>query len=265
MTAISASLVKDLREQTGAGMMDCKRALEETGGDLDAAKKLLRERGMAQVAKRAGRETREGKVGYRVRDGLGVIVGIGCETEPVSNNDEFLAFAGKVLEAVWTDGVGAEESLDEERQKLAARLGENIVVVRRARFEQVESGIIEAYAHAPLNKLGVLVQVRNSSQELAHDVALHIAAFAPQWIGREDVPEEVVAAELDIYRNSDELQGKPEQAKEQIVEGMLNKRFFAPQVLSDQPWIHENSKTVGEVLRERDAEVVEFERISLAG
>jgi elongation factor Ts len=111
----------------------------------------------------------------------------------------------------------------------------------------------------------VLVQVRNSSQELAHDVALHIAAFAPQWIGREDVPEEVVAAELDIYRNSDELQGKPEQAKEQIVEGMLNKRFFAPQVLSDQPWIHENSKTVGEVLRERDAEVVEFERISLAG
>src|SRR5207244_8030019 len=146
VTEISASLVKELRDRTGAGMMDCKRALQETGGDVEAAQRLLREKGLAAAAKRAGRETTEGKVSYRVQDGLGVIVGVGCETEPVSNNDEFLAFAKKVLEAVWTDGVSATEELDEERQQLAAKLGENIVILDPARFEAVESGVIEAYA-----------------------------------------------------------------------------------------------------------------------
>jgi elongation factor Ts len=265
MAAISASLVKELREQTGAGMMDCKRVLVETGGDIEAAKKLLRERGMAQVAKRAGRETREGKVGSRVEGSTGVLVGVGCETEPVSNNDDFLAFAEKVLETVWGAGVGAEQALDEERQELAARLGENIIVVEPARFEAVDGGVIDAYVHPPANKLGVLVQLRGGDAGLAHDVALHIAAAAPQWIGRDDVPEDVVAAELDIYRNSDELEGKPEQAKDKIVEGMLNKRFYAQQVLADQQWIHDGAKTVADALKEAGAEVVEFERISLAG
>ena len=265
MTAIAASLVKELRDQTGAGMMDCKRALQETGGDLEAAKKLLRERGMAQAARRAGRETREGKVGYRVEDGTGVLVGVGCETEPVSNNDEFLSFAKRVLEAVWAKGAGAEQELDQERQDLAAKLGENIVVVNPARFETVGGGVIEGYAHPPANKLGVLVQLKGGDAGLARKVAMHIAASAPQWIGRDDVPEDVVAAELDIYRNSDELQGKPEQAKDKIVEGMLNKRFYAQQVLNDQEWIHDSAKSVGQALSEAGAEVVEFERISLAG
>jgi elongation factor Ts len=265
VTEISASLVKELRDQTGAGMMDCKRALQDTGGDFEAAKKLLRERGLASVAKRSGRETREGKVGYRVEGGTGVIVGVGCETEPVSNNDEFLAFAEKVLEAVWQDGVGGVEQLDRERQELAARLGENIVVVTPARFERVDGGVIAAYAHAPANRLGVLVQLKGGDDELGRKVAMHIAASAPEWIGRGDVPEKAVAEELDIFRNSDELEGKPEQAKEKIVEGMLNKRFYAARVLNDQPWIHDTAKTVGQVLGEAGAEVVEFERISLAG
>ncbi|HZQ63691.1 MAG TPA: translation elongation factor Ts [Gaiellaceae bacterium] len=265
MTEVAASLVKELRDQTGAGMMDCKRALQEAGGDVEAAKKILRERGLAQVAKRAGRETREGKVAYRIEGGTGVIVGVGCETEPVSNNDEFLAFAKKVLDTVWEGGVGAEQSLEEERQELASRLGENIVIVPPARFEQIEGGVIEGYAHAPANKLGVLVQLRGGDNDLGRKVAMHIAASAPQWIGRDDVPEEIVAAELDIYRNSDELQGKPEQAKDKIVEGMLNKRFYASQVLNDQQWIHDTSKTVGQALADAGAEVVEFERVSLAG
>ena len=106
MTVISATLVKELRELTGAGIMDAKRALQETGGDVDAAKRILREKGMASAERRAGRPTTEGKVGYRVADGRGTIVGVGCETEPVSNNDEFLAFAKKVLEAVEADGIG---------------------------------------------------------------------------------------------------------------------------------------------------------------
>ena len=266
MAEISAKLVKELRDQTGAGMMDCKRALQETNGDLEAARRLLREQGMATAAKRAGRATTEGKVIDRVaEDGSkGTLVAVGSETEPVSNNEEFLAFAVKVLEAVEREGPAAVEQLDEERQELAAKLGENIVVTGAARFEAVDGAVIDGYSHPPANKLGVLLQVRGGSNELAHKLALHIAASpATRWIGREDVPEELVTAEREIYANSDEVQSKPEQAREKIVEGMLNKRFFAEQVLVDQPWIHEASKSVGDVLADQGAEVLEFERLQL--
>jgi elongation factor Ts len=266
VTAISASLVKELRDQTGAGMMDCKRALEEANGDLEAARRILREKGMAAAGKRAGRATKEGKVGYRVAPDAsrGTMVAVGCETEPVSNNDEFLAYAKKVLEAVEAGGAGAEAALEEERVALVAKLGENIVVAGAARFEAVEGGVIDAYAHPPANKIGVLVQLRRGDTDLAHKIALHIAASAPQWIAREDVPTETVTSEREIYASSDEVQGKPEQALEKIVEGMLNKRFFAAQVLVDQQWIHDSAKTVGQVLAEAGAEVVEFERFALA-
>ena len=265
MAEISAALVKELRDRTGAGFMECKRALQETNGDLNAAQTLLRERGLASAAKRAGRETPEGKVGYRVSEDAkrGVIVAVGCETEPVSKNDEFQAFAKKVLETVDAKGVGAESELETERTELAAKLGENIAVAGVARFEAVDGGLVAAYAHPPANKLGVLVQVRGADADLGRKLAMHIAASNPQWIGREDVPEESVAAEREIYANSDEVQSKPEQAREKIVEGMLNKRFFAEQVLVDQPWIHEASKSVGQVLGDEGAEVLEFERLQL--
>ena len=267
MTAIAASLVKELREMTGAGIMDAKRALQDTGGDVEAAKRLLREKGMASADKRAGRATTEGKVGYRVQsDGSrGTIVGVGCETEPVSNNDEFLSFAKKVLELVDEQGVGAEERLEDERKELSAKLGENIQVVSPARFERVDTGTIDGYAHPPANKLGVLVQLRGGSDDLARKIAMHIAASSPSYVTREDVPDELVSTERDIYLSSDEVQSKPEQAREKIVEGMINKRFFAAQVLAEQPWIHDTGKTVGQALAEENAEVVEFERISLAG
>jgi elongation factor Ts len=265
MTAIAASLVKELRDQTGAGMMDCKRALEEANGDLEAAKRILREKGMASAAKRAGRETKEGKVGYRLaEDGSrGTMVAVGCETEPVSNNEEFQAFAKEVLEAVEAEGPGAEQALEEKRVELSAKLGENIVVVGAARFEAVDGAGIAAYAHPPANKLGALVQVRGGSPDFARKVAMHIAASAPQWVGREDVPEDVVATERDIYASSDEVLGKPEQAREKIVEGMLNKRFFAATVLDEQVWIHDQGKTVGQALGEEGAEVLEFQRFQL--
>ena len=266
MTEISAALVKELRERTGAGMMDCKRALQDTNGDLEAAQKLLRERGMASAAKRAGRETTEGRVNYRVAEDAkrGVIVAVGCETEPVSKNDDFLAFAHKVLEAVERDGPGAEQQLDGERQELSGKLGENIVVAGAARFEAVDGAVIEGYAHPPANKLGVLVQVRGGQDEIARKLAMHIAASpGTRWIGREDVPEDVITAEREIYTNSDEVQSKPEQARAKIVEGMLNKRFFAEQVLTEQPWIHDTGKTVGDALGEEEAEVLEFERLQL--
>ena len=266
MAEISAALVKELRERTGAGMMDCKRALQETNGDMEQAIVLLREKGMAQAAKRADRATSEGKVGFRVADdgSRGTMVAVGCETEPVSNNDEFLAYAKKVLEAIEKDGVGAESSLEEERVALTAKLGENIAVAGAARFEAVDGASIAAYAHPPANKLGVLLQLRGGDADLGRKLAMHIAASNPQWISRDDVPEDALSAEREIYANSDEVQSKPEQAREKIVEGMLNKRFFGANVLVDQEWIHDSSKTVGQALKEAGAEVLEFERFSLS-
>jgi elongation factor Ts len=269
MAGISAQLVRELRERTGAGMMDCKRALEEANGDIEAAIVLLRERGMAQAAKRAGRATTEGLVGYRLaEDGSrGTMVAVGCETEPVSRNDEFQAFAKKVLDAVDAAGVEATAALDEERAALSGKLGENIALAGAARFEALDGACIAAYAHPPANKLGVLVHVRGGDSDLARNLAMHISWSDPGWVGREDVPGEVVAAEREIYLNSDEVQSKPVEAREKIVDGMLNKRFFAERggVLEDQPWIHDSSLTVGKVLAEQGADVLEFERFSLAG
>ena len=220
---------------------------------------------MASAAKREGRETTERLVGYRQADAHSTMVAVGCETEPVSKNDDFQAFAKKVLDVVDADGVSAVESLDEERQQLVGKLGENIVIAGAARFEKVDAGVVAGYVHPPANKLGVLVQLRGGDDALARKVAMHIAASGPQWIAREDVPEETAAAEKEIYSNSDEVLSKPEQAREKIVEGMLNKRFYAANVLTEQPWIHDTTKTVGQALADEGAEALEFERFALAG
>jgi elongation factor Ts len=266
MAEISATLVKELRDRTGAPVMDSKRALQETNGDMEAAVRVLREKGMAGAAKRSDRATPEGKVGYRLAEDArrGTMVAVGCETEPVSDNDEFLAYAKKVLEAVEANGLGAETELEEERAQLAGKLGENIVVAGAARFEAVDGARIAAYAHPPRNKIGVLLQVRGGSEELARKVAMHIAAMKPSWIGRDDVPDDTIALEREIYASTDEVRSKPEQARDKIVEGMLNKRFFGANVLLDQEWIHDSSKTVGDALSDEGAEVLEFERFELS-
>jgi elongation factor Ts len=266
-TTISASQVKELRDATGAPMMDAKRALQETGGDLEAARTLLREKGMAQVAKRAGRATTEGMVGYRIADGYGTIVALGCETEPVSKNEEFHAFAKRLFEAVHAGGPEAVESVEQDRVEVAAKLGENIVVVGAERYEQGDGEVLNAYTHPPANKIGVLVKLKGGSEELARQLAMHISFADPKWTTRADVPAETVEAERQIYLNSDELEGKPEQAMEKIVEGMLAKRFFAMQpggTLTEQPWIHDSAKTVGQALDEAGARVVAFRRLSVA-
>jgi elongation factor Ts len=267
VSTITAAQVKELRDATGAPMMDAKRALEETSGDLDAARTLLREKGMAGAAKRAGRETTEGLVGYRIEGGRGTMVAVGCETDFVSGNDEFQAFAKRVLEAVHGDGPDAVASLEDARAELAGKLGENIVLVGAERYEAGPAEILNAYTHPPANKIGVLVKLDGGTEELARQLAMHISFAAPEWTTREDVPADVVEAERQVYLNSDELQGKPEQAKEKIVEGMLAKRFFAAQpggALTEQPWIHDSVKTVGQALEEAGARVVAFKRLSVA-
>ena len=265
---INASLVKELRDLTGAGMMDCKRALEETDGDVQAARTLLRERGMASAGKRAGRETTEGLVGYIVTEAAGAMVGIGCETEPVSKNDEFQSLAERVLRAVHAEGESAVEQFEEERLELIGKLGENIVIVGAVQFEVADGHVVEGYAHPPANKIGVLVDLDGGSPELARLLAMHISFAAPEWTTREDVPADVLEAERQIFLNSDEVQSKPEAAREKIVDGMLGKRFFAATpggALTDQAWIHDPAKTVGQALEEAGASAARFARISVAG
>ncbi len=262
-TTISASLVKELRDQTGAGMMDCKRALEETGGDLEAARTLLRERGIAQAAKRSGRETTEGKVGFSItEESVAAMVAVGCETEPVSNNEEFLVYAQRVLSEVLHHGVDAADSLEDERVELVARLGENIAVVGAARYEGAEHEILTAYVHPPANKLGVLLHAKGEP-DLAYKVAMHIAAAAPVYVSRDSVPEAEVTAERDILSKQEDVLDKPEQVREKIVAGRLEK-WFEAQVLADQAWIHDPDRRVGDVLAEAGLEIVEFERFALA-
>jgi elongation factor Ts len=265
MAEISAGQVKELRDRTGAGMMDCKRALQEAAGDLDAAVTLLREKGMAQAAKRAGRETNEGIVLARVDDGVGAIVAVGCETEPVSKNDEFRAFAEKVLETVEQDGPEAASSLEDERVELAAKLGENIVVVGASRLQASDGEVLGSYVHTPANKVGVLVRGRGSDDAM-RELTMHLSFAAPRFLNRDEFPEEEVAAERAIYEKLPEVEGKPENVKPKIVEGMLSKRLFAQTpggVLVDQPWSREASKPTGTVLKESGLEVLEFVRYSL--
>ena len=262
-TTISASLVKELRDETGAGMMDCKRALEEAGGDLEAARTLLRERGVAQAAKRSGRETTEGKVVFDItNESVAAMVAVGCETEPVSKNEEFMVFAYRALEAVKEHGREAVESLEADRVELVARLGENIVVTDAARFQGAEHEILTAYVHPPAMKLGVLLHAKGSP-DLAYKLAMHIAAAAPVYVSRDAVPAAEVAAEREILSRQDDVLEKPEQVREKIVEGRIEK-WFEGYVLADQTWIHDVDRRVGDVLAEAGLEVVEFARFALA-
>jgi elongation factor Ts len=260
---ISASLVKELRDQTGAGMMDAKRALEETNGDVEAAQKLLRERGMAEAGKRAGRETSEGEVLATVSGHVGTMVAVGCETEPVSKNERFLGFAEKLLETV--EGGGDPASLEPERQELVATLGENVQVRGTARLEARDGESLAEYVHPPANKIGVLVHVKGENPAAARQLAMHISFAAPRYASRVDVPEEDIAAEREIYSKQPDIQSKPEDVREKIVEGMLGKRFFAENVLADQAWIHDTNLTVGKALEQAGLELVAFERFALAG
>src|SRR5439155_18230763 len=174
-------------------MMDCKRALEESEGDLESARRLLRERGMASAAKRAERQTPEGLVGYMLDGDVGAIVAVGCETEPVSKNAEFQAFAERVLDAVKERGPEAVEELETERQALVAKLGENIRVVGATRMEAGEAESIVAYAHPPAHKIGSMVRVKCDAA-LARDLAMHIAFARPRYLSRDEVPETEVEA-----------------------------------------------------------------------
>jgi elongation factor Ts len=261
---ISASLVKELRDRTGAGMMDVKRALEETGGDLEAAQRLLREQGIAAAGKKAGRETTEGEVLATVSGNVGALVAVGCETEPVSKNEHFLRFAEAVLEAVEADGPDAVEGLEQQRLELIGRLGENVELRGATRMEAGEGELLAEYVHPPANKIGVLVKLRGGEPATARKLAMHISFAAPRYRTADEIPEEELASERAIYEQQPDVQDKPAEVRAKIVEGRLRKEFLAGTALAEQAWIHEPKKTVGEALEEEGLRVLEFERYALA-
>jgi elongation factor Ts len=272
VSTVTAGQVKELRERTGAGMMDCKRALVDTGGDIEEAIKLIREKGLAQAAKRAGRETTEGKVIYDLsRETVAAMVAVGCETEPVSNNREFMIFAQSVLDVVEKHGPEAAQELEEQRTDLIAKLGENIVVRDAVRYEAGERELLTAYVHPPANKIGVLLHARADDRgekeegeaDQAYRVAMHIAASNPLYVSRSDVPEAEIEAERDVLSKQPDVQEKPEEVRGKIVEGRIQK-WLAEIVLEEQPWIYETSKKVGQVLDEAGLEVIEFKRLAVA-
>ena len=263
MTEISAALVKELRESTGAGMMDCKRALVETAGDIDAARKLLREKGMAQAGKRAGRDTTEGKVAVRVGSDHATIVAVGCETEPVSKNESFAAFLETVLAAVDAQGPSAVDGLEAERVELVAKIGENIAIRGATRFDGAAGDVFASYVHPPANKIGVLVH-GNGNADTARLLCMHVSFAAPRYLTRDEVPAADVAAEREILLKRPDVEAKPENVRGKIVDGILAKNFFGQTVLLDQQWIHDTGKSVGQALKEGGFELLGFQRFAVA-
>jgi elongation factor Ts len=259
VTEISASMVKELRDATSAGMMDCKRALQETAGDFDAAVKLLREKGMAQAAKRADRETSEGKVDVRIDGSVGAIAAVGCETEPVSKNEDFQTFVAKVLETVYAGGEDAAGALEPERVEVAAKLGENIQIVGSKRMEASQDELLSSYIHPP-GKVGALVRTKGGEPRAARSLALHLTFARPTYGSRDEVPQELVDAEREILSNAEEVLSKPENVREKIVEGQLNKKFYGESVLTEQTWYRadESTGTVAKVLEERGIELLDY-------
>jgi elongation factor Ts len=260
VTEITAALVKELRDATSAGMMDCKRALQDTNGDFDEAVKLLREKGMASAAKRADRETSEGKVAVAVREQVGAIAAVGCETEPVSKNDEFLSYTEKVLDSVLENGSDGAAKLEEERVALTARLGENIQVVGGKRMQAEDGELLSHYVHSPANKVGALVRTKGGEPAAARSLALHLTFARPTFGSRDEVPQELVDAEREILSNSEEVLSKPENVRDKIVEGQLNKKFFGESVLTEQTWYRadEFTGTAGQFLKERGIELRDY-------
>lgn len=248
MAEITAALVGKLREMTNAGLMDCKKALGETSGDLNAAVDLLRKKGVATAGKKAGREAKEGVIAQNIAPGgrLGVLVEVNCETDFVAKNESFRAFCDEVAKRVAND---PNADLESFRVEQVAKIGENIKISRNARLEVSGNGLIAGYIHTGA-KVGVLVEVgagkeatasNEAFRTLVRDITLQIAAANPTAVSREQVDPAIIEKEREIARNSDRLKGKPAQAIEKIVDGMVDK-YLQTICLVDQGFVKKNSE-----------------------
>ena len=268
---ITASLVKELREKTGAGMMDCKKVLTETDGDMEKAMELLRERGIAKAAKKSGRIAAEGLVDAYISEDkkVGAVVEVNSETDFVAKNEEFKTFVMNVAKQVVNKNPKDLESLlaqpaDFEEGKTVqevlvdkiATIGENLSI---RRFERYESeGFVEKYIHGD-GKIAVLVNMAKGTEEVAKDICMQIAAARPEYLKKEDIPEERVQKEMEILKAQTMNEGKPEAIAEKIVQGRIGK-FYEEVCLVDQVFVKDSNKKVSQVLTEKDAEIVAFAR-----
>lgn len=270
---ISAGMVKELRERTGSGMMECKKALVEANGDMDLAIENMRKSGLAKADKKSGRIAAEGIIGVKVsNDGKSVaIVDINCETDFVAKADDFVNFVNSVsLALLNADNIETEEQLlampledgvtvDEMRRGLIAKLGENITVRRFEKFKTTEGGTA-CYLHG--NKIGVIVELAATDNELGKDIAMHVAASKPQYVSEEQVPAETVEKEKEIFLAQSAESGKPAEIIEKMIAGQIRK-FLAEVTLLGQPFIKDDKMTVGKLVASKGNSVIRFTRFEV--
>ena len=265
MSNISASQVKELREKTGLGLMDCKKALEEANGDLDLAIEELRKSSGLKASKKSSRSAADGLIGIKSFEGRSFMVEINCETDFVARDDSFNGFMEEVLEIVSSNADKdlqelLDESIEEQREKLVQKLGENIVVRRIASSDNNadSSGV---YLHSN-NKIGTIVSLQGGSEEVAKDIAMHAAATDPMAISPSDIPVEVVEKEREIYKAQSEESGKPEDIVEKMIEGKIRK-FLSEVSLTEQDFVKDPNKTINDLLKDSNESIVSFTRFEV--
>ncbi|MEH6469067.1 MAG: translation elongation factor Ts, partial [Porticoccus sp.] len=264
MAAITASMVKELRERTGLGMMECKKALAGAGGDIEKSIDELRKSSGMKAAKKAGRTAAEGIVVAKIADdnSYGVMIEVNSETDFVTRDEGFLAFVNGVLEKAFaekqTDATALAADVEETRQALVQKIGENINVRRVA---LVEAPVVGAYVHSN-NRISVLVALSGAEGGVAKDVAMHVAAVNPQVVKPEDMPEEVVAREKEIFVAQARESGKPEEIIEKMISGRINK-FLSESSLVNQPFVKDPDTKVGKLVKDAGAEVQSFTRFEV--
>ena len=259
--AISASVVKELRERTGLGMMDCKNALVEADGDIDLAIEILRKSSGMKAAKKAGRIAADGMVGSKVEGGKGVIVEVNCETDFAAKDSSIQTFVARVTEKVFETGSSDIEilGLETEREALIQKIGENISIRRAAVFE--DDGKVLEYIHTN-SKIGVLIVIGGGTEELGKDVAMHIAAMNPTVVGPEDAPSDLVAKEREIYSAQATESGKPRAIIEKMIDGRI-KKYLSEISLLEQPFVKDTNTKVGVLLESEGASVRRFVRFEV--
>ncbi|MDZ7675981.1 MAG: translation elongation factor Ts [Acidimicrobiales bacterium] len=260
MAEFTAKDVQALRQETGAGMMDAKKALEAAGGDFEAARKALREKGLAKAASRTDRDNVEGVVAVGDSDAGVAIVQLKSETDFSAKSDEFVALAQELADAVAADGLGATEGLQSRIDDLKVALKENIELGSVIHVAKGDGNTVDTYVHVQDGRgvNGVITVLDGGSQELAHDVSIHIAFTKPAYLTRDDVPQAAVDEEREILTDITRKEGKPEEALDKIVEGKLG-GWFRDQVLLEQKFVRDEKQTISQLLG--DVNLVRFEQV----
>lgn len=259
MATVTAALVKELRERTGAGMMECKKALVEANADIELAIENMRKSGAAKAAKKAGNIAAEGSIIIKNNDSLAALVEVNCQTDFVAKDSNFLTFANEVADAALASKADIAElqaQFEEKRIALVAKIGENISIRRVA---YIEGEKVASYRHG--DRIGVVVAGNGEDETLKH-IAMHVAASRPEYVNPEDVPAEVVAKEREVQVEIAMNEGKPQEIAEKMVEGRM-KKFTGEVSLTGQPFIMEPKKSVGDVLKENGASVSTFIRLEV--